>query len=64
MIEIYKPIAIALPFLILIQIISYLKTNKIEWIGISFILMSCYSLYLWIQDYRKNKFLKEAIEWV
>lgn len=64
MVEIYKPLAISLPFMIFMLIKIYLDTNKIEVIVIMFIIVGIISIWKWVYTYKKEKYLKEAIEWV
>lgn len=62
--DIFKIYAIAMPFGGYITYDIYHKTKEISVLGIIFIIAGFVGLHYWIQEYRKEKWLKENIEWI
>ncbi len=64
MTPLYQPLAMTLPFTIFMIIKAYIDTHKIFWFGFVFVIMGVISIQQWISSYRKEKYLKQAIEWI
>ena len=62
--KIYQPFAISLPFTLWIFYSAYNDTGIINWLGILLILLGIFSIYFWIRDYQKEKYLRGVIDWL
>ena len=64
MMDLFKIWALVTPIMEFVVIKDYFTEGIINQVGIVFVIMGFIGTYQWIQQRKKNNFLKEAIDWI
>lgn len=60
----YQPVVFTCFIMFIFFIIDIIKNHHFDAVLFSWSIGLPIGIYLWIDDYRKKKFLKEAIDWL
>ena len=64
MMDLFKIWALVTPIMEFVVIKDYFTEGIINQVGIVFVIMGFIGNYQWIQQRKKNNFLKETIDWI